>query len=222
MIFSIVSTTLMACSPTLVSALNITASAPSITAFATSLTSALVGVGFTIIDSIICVATITGFAAFMHFSMMFFCMIGKSCKGISTPKSPLATIMPSVTSMISSIFATASGFSILAITFDSFPAAAILAFKSTISSAFLTKDKPIHSMSFSNPNCKSMISFSVKLGNETSVCGKLKPFLDFRRPPVTTLASTSVAFKILSIFNSILPSSIRINSPGLTSLAKST
>jgi phenylalanyl-tRNA synthetase alpha chain len=47
--------------PTEVSALNITASAPSSTALATSFTSALVGVLLSIMLSIICVATTTGF-----------------------------------------------------------------------------------------------------------------------------------------------------------------
>ena len=45
--------------PAAVSADSITASVPSSTALATSLTSARVGIGFWIIDSIICVAVIT-------------------------------------------------------------------------------------------------------------------------------------------------------------------
>ena len=49
-------------SPTLVSPESMTASAPSRTALATSEVSARVGTGLWIIDSSICVATMTGFA----------------------------------------------------------------------------------------------------------------------------------------------------------------
>ena len=56
-----VSTVCIGNAPTDVSPLSITASAPSITEFATSFTSAREGVKLSIMDSIICVATITGF-----------------------------------------------------------------------------------------------------------------------------------------------------------------
>ena len=46
--------------PTVVSPLSMIASACSNTAFATSVTSARVGIGFEIIDSSMCVATMTG------------------------------------------------------------------------------------------------------------------------------------------------------------------
>ncbi len=62
MIRAMVSTTITGYSPTLVSPDSMTASAPSRTALATSEVSARVGTGLVIIDSSICVATMTGFA----------------------------------------------------------------------------------------------------------------------------------------------------------------
>ena len=62
--------------PTEVSPESITASAPSNTALATSFTSALVGDICVIIDSIIWVATITGFANLIPLLMSIFCANG--------------------------------------------------------------------------------------------------------------------------------------------------
>ena len=94
--------------PAAVSPANITQSLPSIIAFATSVTSALVGLGFLIIESNICVAVITGFPIKLHFLIISFCIFGINSALISTPKSPLATIIPSEASIILSIFSTPS------------------------------------------------------------------------------------------------------------------
>ena len=102
--------------PTLVSPDSITASAPSITALATSEASARVGREWVIIDSSIWVATITGLALSRQSWTARFCTIGTCSSGISTPRSPRATMMPSKASTISSSWSTASGFSIFAIT----------------------------------------------------------------------------------------------------------
>ena len=87
---------------------SITASVPSKIAFATSPASALVGLGFLIIESSICVAVITGFPALLHFLIIIFCINGTSSAGISTPRSPLATIIASLNSRISSKLSTPS------------------------------------------------------------------------------------------------------------------
>ena len=63
-----------------------TASAPSRTAFATSEVSARVGTGLEIIDSSICVATMTGFAMRRASSTARFCTIGTASSGSSTPE----------------------------------------------------------------------------------------------------------------------------------------
>ena len=88
---------------------------PSSTALATSEASARVGSGLDTIDSSICVAVITGFPASRPSRMIRFWASGTWAAPISTPRSPRATISPSVTATIASSCSTASGFSILAI-----------------------------------------------------------------------------------------------------------
>ena len=112
-IFFIIATDSIGYAPAAVSPDSIIASVPSNIAFATSLVSARVGIGFSIMLSSICVATITTLRLIFAFLIIVFCTIGTFSVDISIPKSPLATIMPSDTSIISSIFSTACGFSIL-------------------------------------------------------------------------------------------------------------
>ena len=132
--------------PTDVSPESITASAPSITEFATSLTSALDGVRLSIIDSIICVAMIIGFLACLALLTRSFCFKGTSSAGISKPKSPLATIIPSATFIISFMFSIASGFSILAIMGILCSECFSINFSNCLTSFFvLTNDKAIQS-----------------------------------------------------------------------------
>ena len=102
--------------PAALSADSITASAPSKTAVATSETSARVGTGAVIIDSSICVATTTGLPSRRAVRVMRFCRPGTFSSGISTPRSPRATISASEISMISSRRAIACGFSIFDMT----------------------------------------------------------------------------------------------------------
>lgn len=64
--------------------------------------SARVGLGLWIIDSSICVAHITGFPMRLHFAVSVFCTRNTCSGGISIPKSPRATIMPSASAIISS------------------------------------------------------------------------------------------------------------------------
>ena len=87
---------------------------PSITALATSSTSARVGTGFSIIDSIICVAVMQGRLSSRATAMMRFCTPGNAASPISTPRSPRATITASAASTMLSSAATASLRSILA------------------------------------------------------------------------------------------------------------
>ena len=100
--------------PTVVSPLSMMASACSKTAFATSVISARVGTGFVIIDSSMCVATITGTPFARQRLTMRRWMIGNSSIGHSIPRSPRATMITSVASMISLMFFTASWSSIFA------------------------------------------------------------------------------------------------------------
>ena len=83
-------------------------------ALATSVISARVGRGFSIMESSIWVAVITGLPAATHWAIMSFWMMGISVKSISTPMSPRATMTPSATDRISPRLETPSWFSILA------------------------------------------------------------------------------------------------------------
>ena len=133
--------------PAAVSADSITASAPSNTAPATSDASARVGVGASIIDSSICVATTTGLPTMRHFEMMVFCQPGTCSGGNSTPRSPRATITPSDAAMISSRSFSAAGFSI----FDINAACLPTMVRATITSlARCTNDKATQSTPFSS------------------------------------------------------------------------
>lgn len=81
--------------------------------FVISETSALVGLGFVYIDSSIWVAVTTNFPWLIALSVMYFWSTTTFSIGTYIPKSPLATIIPSEASTISSILSIASWFSIL-------------------------------------------------------------------------------------------------------------
>ena len=93
-----------------------------------------------IIDSSIWVATITGLALSRHICTARFCTTGTCSSGISTPRSPRATIIPSKASTISSRRSTASGFSSFAITGRRMPTSSITLCASFTSSGLRTKD----------------------------------------------------------------------------------
>ena len=138
-----------------VSPLSITASAPSSTALATSLTSLRFGLVRSIILSIICVATITGLARCIHFLMSSFCIMGTCSTGSSTPRSPRAIIMASLSTIISRMFFNASGISIFAITFILLCFSASLFFSSVISAVLRTKESATQSRLFSMMKSRS-------------------------------------------------------------------
>ncbi len=100
-----------------------TASEPSKIALATSDASARVGREFVVIDSSICVAVMANLPHRLARASTFFWMIGTASGGSSTPRSPRATITPSLTSRISSRLSIACGFSSLAMTLISSPPA---------------------------------------------------------------------------------------------------
>ena len=125
--------------PVAVSAESITASDASNIALATSEASARVGRGFSVMDSSICVAVITGRRNSLARAMTVFWTTGTRSGFISTPRSPRATITPSAARRIPSKFSIASGFSSLAITGVSFPARRISCLASSTSYGRRTK-----------------------------------------------------------------------------------
>ena len=107
--------------PFAVSPESIVASAPSNTAFATSVISARVGRGFSHIDSSICVAQMTNLPAMLHFVIIIFWASATFSEGISMPRSPRATITPSVYLRMSSKLRMPSSFSIFEMIWMSWP-----------------------------------------------------------------------------------------------------
>ena len=95
---------------------SIKASALCLTASETSATSALVGVGYSIIDSSSWEATMTGLFSCLQIWTIFCWADGTCSNGIWAPRSPLATIAPSDAWMISSKFFNESILSIFAMT----------------------------------------------------------------------------------------------------------
>ena len=149
--------------------------------------------------------------------MMIFCTCGTWHAGISTPRSPLATITPSAASMMLSMFCTPSAFSILAmISIRSPPFATRNSRISLIASAFRIKEAATKSISCSIPKRRSPLSFSVRFGRLIETFGTFTPFFSPSSPPFTTVQTISGAFTF-STRRPIRPSSIRIVSPSLIS-----
>jgi hypothetical protein len=91
-------------------------------------------------ESSICVAVITGFPFMTVLWMIFFCTTGTCWSGISTPRSPRATMVPLAAAMISSRFSTPSLFSIFAMMGMSAPRSLRKFRMSRTSAAFRTKE----------------------------------------------------------------------------------
>ena len=106
-----------------------------------------------------------------------------SSVGISTPKSPLATIKPSETSNISSMLSTPSWFSIFEII-----CILVALFSSRISliantsDALRTNDAAIKSIPCSIPNSMSFLSFGVIAGRFIFTLGTFTPLLSLIVP----------------------------------------
>ncbi len=138
---AIVSTASTGYFPAADSAESITPSVPSRIALATSEASARVGRGFSIMLSSIWVAVMTTLPRPLAFLMMTFCRVGTDSVETSTPRSPRATITPSVASSTASRASMASRFSILAMRGWVPPRDVMRAFASRTSAALRTKDR---------------------------------------------------------------------------------
>src|SRR6056297_526352 len=179
-------------------------------AVATSETSARVGMGDSIIDSSICVATITGLAAARHLRTSRFWMGGTFCTGSSTPRSPRATMIPSETARMSSKHFTAAGFSI----FDRMaarPRASVRA--SFTSSARCTKLSASQSTPSPQTNSRSARSLSDSAATGSTTSGTLTPLRLEMVPPTTTSHSAKSAPHSFTR-RRILPSLTSRSAPG--------
>ena len=135
----------------------------------------------------------TGLASRRASSIARFCTSGTSSRGISTPRSPRATMMPSKAATMPSRLSTACGFSILAMTGMRSPNSSMIAWTSTMSSAERTKDSAIMSTPRRMAKRRSSRSFSDRAGTLTATPGRLMPLLLLTTPPMTVSVSTSVS-----------------------------
>ena len=148
----------------------------------------------------------TGFPALLHRPIIIFCARKTFSVGISIPRSPRATMMPSDASRISSNLKyytpkyclkngkgkqirkhsnllTPSWFSIFAIILMFFPASPRILRISLMPAALRMNDANTMSTFFSTPNVRSDLSFSDTAGRSTGVPGRLQPFFEPREPP---------------------------------------
>ena len=156
-------------------------------------------------DSSICVAIITGLPAIRQARTKSFCAPGTSSGGISTPKSPRATMIASASRTSSSIEARADGFSIFAKTPARPPTSPWASIKSA---GRCTKENATQSTPSSRPNAKSSRSFSVMGDRSSTVSGRLTPLRSVTGPPLITRASMAASVR-RSTCNRTLPSSIK-------------
>mmetsp|Transcript_4303 Transcript_4303/g.11017 ORF Transcript_4303/g.11017 Transcript_4303/m.11017 type:complete len:209 (-) Transcript_4303:482-1108(-) len=198
--------------PLAVSPESITQSAPSSTALATSDTSARVGRGLLVMDSSIWVAQMMGLPARLHLAIIIFCATKTFSAGISMPRSPRATITPSVTFRISSKFCMPSWFSILEIILTLRPASPSASRTAITSAALRMKEAKTISTSCSTPHLRSALSFSERAGRSTFTLGRLQPLRDPSAPELITRhvsesASTSTTSRAMR------PSSMKMALP---------
>mmetsp|Transcript_77332 Transcript_77332/g.194487 ORF Transcript_77332/g.194487 Transcript_77332/m.194487 type:complete len:294 (-) Transcript_77332:515-1396(-) len=202
--------------PAAVSPESITQSVPSSTALATSLASARVGRGNPVMDSSICVAVTTGLPIKLQRAIIIFCARKTFSGGISMPKSPRATMMPSLASQIAVKFFSPSSFSIFDIILIPAPAGpSVLRIKCT-SSALWTKEAATKSTPCGIPkSMRSFTSFSCSTGSSTLTPGRLQ----FLRSPSLQLFITSVMTQSAPhslTFSEREPSAMRMVLPGFT------
>ena len=232
----------LAYAPAAVSPDSMTQSVPSRTALATSVASARVGLGLVIIESSICVAVTTGLPARLQRRIMDFCTQNIFSSGISMPRSPRATMMPSDSRRMSSKLASPSWFSTLAmmrmpvggelphtssapapfVTAGLAAAAASTARMARTSEPLRTNEAAMKSTLFLAPQLtKSSSSFSVSVGRSTTTPGR---FTFLRSPSLAVLRqthSTSPAARSMrDTCSSTAPSAIRMRPPTATSRAR--
>ena len=173
-------------SPEALSAESMTQSTPSITAVATSEASARVGIGESIIDSSICVATTTGLPALRQMRVISFCTPGIRSGGNSTPRSPRAIMTPSAAETISSRMSNAAGFSILIM----MAALSLIRLRaSMISLIRWTNESATQSTPRSSAKARSSLSFSVRGEISRLTSGTLTPLRSLIGPPTSTRVS---------------------------------
>mmetsp|Transcript_30979 Transcript_30979/g.70144 ORF Transcript_30979/g.70144 Transcript_30979/m.70144 type:complete len:201 (-) Transcript_30979:515-1117(-) len=193
-----------------------TQSVPSSTALATSLASARVGLGAPHMDSSIWVAVMTGLPARLHLVIIIFCATNTFSGGISMPKSPRATMMPSEQATISSKFATPASFSIFGMMWMLRPLMPRVSLMNFTSAALWTNDAKTMSTPCGMPKfTRSLMSFSCRTGSSTWMPGRLQFFLSPREQSFITSVMTWSVPTVFT-FREREPSAQRMMLPALT------
>ena len=110
----------------------------------------------------------------------------KTCdEGISIPRSPRATMTPSVTARISSKLTTPCSFSILTMILMPAPSGPRTSRIVRTSWAERMKEAKTMSTPFLTPNWRSFLSFSDRAGRSTAVLGRLTPLREQSEPLLT-------------------------------------
>ena len=160
--------------------------------------------------SSIWVATTTGLPAARDLRVISFCNSGTRSTGISTPRSPRATISASDAAITSSRSVIAEGFSILLM----MAAAVPMIFRAArTSSPRCTKLSATQSTPSRSAKSRSTLSFSVSASIGSSVSGIDTPLRLARLPATRTLASMMPCFLPITCMR-ILPSSSSSTWPG--------
>ena len=128
--------------------------------------------------------------------------------------------MPSLAIIISLKLTMASGISILAIILDLLLCLFKMSLNISISATLFTKLNATQSNSSLIIKSASIKSFSVNAGKEIFVSGKFNPFFEEIIPPKLTATFTSLFASTLCTLTSILPSSIIMVLPTITSPAR--
>ena len=189
-------------------------SQPSSTALLMSETSARVGLGESTIDQSIWVAMQETLAASLAFLTISFCAIGTRSIGISTPKSPRATITLSTSWRIESRLSIASARSSFAITGALLPILSKYALASRTSWPVRTKETATQSTPCSTPNRRAALSSSVITGRSMDTPGRLTPLYEEMVPPLRTRVDTSRP-SVSSTSRHTVPSAMKIRLPWL-------
>mmetsp|Transcript_1245 Transcript_1245/g.4884 ORF Transcript_1245/g.4884 Transcript_1245/m.4884 type:complete len:235 (+) Transcript_1245:785-1489(+) len=199
---------------------SITASVPSRTALATSAASARVGRGFLIMDSSIWVAVMAVLPAWLQAAIIIFWARKTFSVGISIPRSPRATMMPSARARISGKLSRPSWFSILAMIRMPAPAWPRASRMTSMSEPFLTKEAAMKSTPWGTAKfTRSSSSLAVMVGRSTMTPGR---FMFLRSPSSASLRTVTMtpSSRISSTTITTEPSAARMTFPGTTDLGR--
>ena len=163
----------------------------------------------------ICVATTTGVPRSRHAETIRSCAAGTSSSGISTPKSPRATMTTSADSTIAVRSSRAAGCSIFATIQVWTPAASMRSRAGIKSAALRTYETATKSTFCESAWSRQSKSCGPTAGSFTSVRGTLIPFRSVRIPPSSTRQRTISPSKSGAVRTSsrISPSESRTGSP---------